>query len=191
VQGAALFAPTLVLDGWGIPWYAKLFGLVQHHRIADLIEFKEREPFGVKDPRVRSLVTAAIQSGDSSQAGQLSTPGSSMLELRRLAGIVRSELSEIKQPVLILHPREDDRASIRNAFYLQRNLGGTVDMVVLDDSYHIITMDRQRHIVIERSAAFAQRLAADADQRASTAAAIRSVVSRIPVGGPAGKRSVA
>lgn len=192
VHGAALFAPTLTLDGWGIPWYARLFRLVPSRRLADMIEFREREPFGVKDPRVRSLVTAAIQSGDSSQAGQLSTPGSSMLELRWLVDQVRAELPRIKQPVLIVHPREDDRASIRNAFYLQQRLGGTVDMVVLDDSYHIVTMDRQRHIVIDRCAAFARRLMDEVEQRASAAAAIHSVVSRLPSTSKSGAgRSVA
>jgi carboxylesterase len=44
--------------------------------------------------------------------------------------------------------------------YLQRHLGGMVDMVVLDDSYHIVTVDRQRHVVIDRSVAFAHALIA-------------------------------
>lgn len=154
VHGAALFAPTLKLDGWSIPWYARLFRLVWHRRVADLFDFVEREPFGIKDARVRGLVTAALQSGDSSQAGQLSTPGSTMLELRRLASSVRRSLSRIRQPVLVLHPRDDDRASLRNAFHLQRNLRGRVEAVVLDDCYHIITLDRQRHVVLERTSQF-------------------------------------
>jgi carboxylesterase len=158
VDGAVLFAPTLWLDGWGIPWHACLFNLVHHKWCADLFGFREREPFGVKDARVRSLVTAAIQSGDSSQAGQLVTPGSSMLEMRWLAQSVRRRLRSIRQPVLSLHPRQDDRASLNNTLYLQQRLGGRVETVVLDDSYHIITMDRQRQTVIDRTAAFARRL---------------------------------
>lgn len=159
VHGAALFAPTLRLDGWGIPWYARLFDLVHQKWCAELFDFSEREPFGVKDPRVRALVASAIQSGDSSQAGQLKNPGSSMLEMRWLANRVRRELSSIAQPVLVLHPRDDDRASLGNAIHLQRKLAGRVEAVVLDDSYHVITMDRQRHTVIERTAAFAERVA--------------------------------
>ena len=30
VQGAALYAPTLRLNGWGVPWYARLFDIVPH-----------------------------------------------------------------------------------------------------------------------------------------------------------------
>jgi carboxylesterase len=158
VHGAALFAPTLKLDGWGVPWYSMLFNLVRDRRTADLVVFSEREPYGIKDPRVRALVMAAINSGDSSKAGQFSNPGRVMLELRWLVNTVRRELGSIRQPTLIVHPRDDDRASLRNAAYLQRALGGTVDTCVLDDSYHIVTVDRQRHLVVERTAAFARRI---------------------------------
>ncbi|MCL4766493.1 MAG: alpha/beta fold hydrolase [Hyphomicrobiaceae bacterium] len=174
VHGLALYAPTLQLDGWGIPWYARLFGLVWHRRVADLIDFDEREPYGIKDPRVRGLVTAAIQSGDSSQAGQLSTPGRSMLELRWLAGTVRRSLGRIGQPVLLLHPRDDDRASLRNAFHLQKSLCGSVETVVLEDSYHVVTLDRQRHVVMERTSRFAADVRQRIEDRAARAATIRA-----------------
>jgi len=154
VHGLALYAPTLWLDGWSVPWYARLFDLVQTHWFANKINFVEREPYGIKDSRLRQMVKDALLSGDSSQAGFFSTPGGPMLELRRLVKVVLGELSSIKQPALILHPREDDRSSIRNSFHLQRNLGGLVDMVVLEDSYHIITVDRQRDIVVGRSVSF-------------------------------------
>jgi carboxylesterase len=160
VQGVAAYAPTLKLDGWSIPWYARLFRVVGFRRFADLFEFVERDPYGVKDARVRTLVTAALQSGDSSQAGQFATPGSSMLELRWLADTVRAELNRIEQPVLVLHPRHDDRASLQsNALYLQKRLPGLVETVVLDDSYHIVTLDRQRQEVVDRTVAFAERVA--------------------------------
>ncbi|MFO7298520.1 MAG: alpha/beta fold hydrolase [Pseudomonadota bacterium] len=154
VHGAVLYAPTLRLDGWSIPWYARLFRLVQQRWVADLFDFTERDPYGIKDPRVRGLVTAALESGDSSQAGQLSTPGSSMLEMRRLVNSVLCSLKSIRQPVLLMHPREDDIASLRNTFHLQKHLGGPVQVTVLDDSYHIITLDRQRDLVLERTLRF-------------------------------------
>ena len=158
VHGAALFAPTLKLDGWGVPWYSMLFNLVRDRRTADLVRFSEREPYGIKDPRVRALVMAAINSGDSSKAGQFTNPGRVMLELRWLVDTVRRELGSIRQPALIVHPRDDDRASLRNAAYLQGALGGMVDTCVLDDSYHIVTVDRQRDLVVQRTAAFARRI---------------------------------
>jgi carboxylesterase len=158
VHAAVLFAPTLKLDGWGVPWYSVLFNLVRTRRGADLVSFSEREPYGIKDPRVRALVTAAIASGDSSKVGQLTNPGSVMLEMRWLVNIVKRELRQIRQPTLIVHPRHDDRASLGNAAHLQKALGGLVDTCVLDDSYHVITIDRQRDLVVQRTAAFADAL---------------------------------
>jgi carboxylesterase len=159
VHATTLFAPTLKLDGWGVPWYSIFFNLVRSEWGANLVRFAERDPYGIKDPRVRALVTAAINSGDSSQAGQMCNPGRVMLEMRRLVTVVRRELPRITQPTLIIHPRHDDRASLGNAAYLQVALGGRVETCVLDDSYHVITIDRQRDIVVERAAAFAKRIA--------------------------------
>ena len=104
VQGCALYAPTLRLDGWGVPWYARLFGLVQQKWVANRFDFAEREPYGIKDPRVRALVSAAIESGDSAKAGMFKVPGGSMLELRRLVNAVRRRAHEVTQPVLLVHP---------------------------------------------------------------------------------------
>jgi len=47
-------------------------------------------------------------------------------------------------------------------------LGGRVDTVVLDDSYHVVTMDRQRDIVAERTVALAQSLETASAQRQSS-----------------------
>jgi carboxylesterase len=68
--------------------------------------------------------------------------------------VVKPELGRVRQPALIIHPRNDDMASLKNAYYLQANLGGLVETLILDDSYHMVTLDQQRHIVAERTASF-------------------------------------
>jgi carboxylesterase len=158
VTGLALYAPSLWLDGWGVPWHAGLFRLVTVKWFADWFPFAERHPWGVKDPRLRALIERAIKSGDSSRAGVAALPGSLMLELRWLVERVKLEIGEVRQPALIVHPREDDRASLRNLHYLQGSLGGLTETVVLDDSYHLVTLDRQRQIVVARTLEFAARL---------------------------------
>jgi carboxylesterase len=160
VQGVACMAPTVWLNGWSVPWYARLFRIVQHKWFANLIQFTEREPFGIKDKRMREMVVEALHSGDASQAGVYSTPGGPMLEFRWLVDIVKKQLPSIKQPTLIIHPREDDRADLGNAFYLQRHLAGPVDVTILEDSYHIVTIDKQRDVVAERTVGFVARVAA-------------------------------
>ena len=107
-------------------------------------------------------------SSDSSAAGVFCTPLRSFANFNSLVSVVKRQLSKIKTPALIIHPREDDIADIDNAYYLQRKLGGLVDMVVLDDSYHIITLYRQRSVVVERSVEFAHAVAADISVGATT-----------------------
>ena len=159
ILGTAVYAPPLRLDGWGIPWYAMFFNLIRHRWGANLFRFDERHPYGIKDKRIREMVVTALQSGDSSAVGQNTIPGSLMIELRWLSQEVRRKLGGITKPVMIIHPRDDDRASLRNTAYLQRNLGGMVECHIFDNSYHIVTMDRQRDLVVDHTINFADSLA--------------------------------
>ena len=133
-----------------MPWYS-IFNLVRHQWVANFVRFSEREPYGHQGPRIRKLVTAAIKSGDSSKAGQFTNPGRIIAGDALAGAIVKGELARIRQPTLIIHPRDDDRAGLGNAAYLQGALGGMVEACVLDDSYHVITVDRQRDLVVQRT----------------------------------------
>ena len=121
VHGLTLFAPTFRFDGWSIPWYGRFFDLVNDNWSADKFLFSETEPYGIKNVRFREFVMNAINSDDSSEAGLPGTPGRSLMQLRYLTKVVRRELPTIRQHALVLHPREDDRASLGNAELLQRN----------------------------------------------------------------------
>ncbi|MFM9848129.1 MAG: alpha/beta hydrolase [Hyphomicrobiaceae bacterium] len=158
VQGTILLAPTLWLNGWLIPWYARLFNLVFSRSVARFVWFPDIPPHGIKDQRIREFIRSALFGGDSSIAGLPSTPGVAVLEHRWLVNATKRVLGTITQPTLILHAREDDYADLNNASFLQRKLGGMVDTVVLDDSYHIITVDRQRHVVVDRATQFVERV---------------------------------
>ncbi len=158
VSALVLYAPSLWLDGWGVPWYAKLFRLVTQKWLADYVGFSECDPWGVKAPHIRARVQRAIAGGESARAGIAALPGSTMLELRGLVRKVRNELGNVRQPTLIVHPRQDDRASLRNLEFLQNKLGGLTEALVLDDSYHLVTLDRQRQLVVRRTLEFASGL---------------------------------
>ena len=157
VAAVTLFSPTLWPDGWAIPKTFKLFRLVRHKWFAKFFFFRESAPHGLKDERMRRFVTGAIEN-QPGMADRLSGfTGGTILEFRWMVEAVRSALGSVKQPVLIVHPREDDRSSLANAAELQRRLGGIVETVVIDDSYHVCTLDKQRDLVVERAMAFADR----------------------------------
>ncbi len=156
VQAVTLYSPALWLSGSHVPWYAPLFQLVTSKWFANLFRFPFPSHVGIKDQRIRDFIRNALSGDGATPAG---APGGAVLERRRLANKVMKELGRITQPALIIHSREDDYAGLDNATYLQQKLAGPVDLTVLDDSYHMVTVDRQRHIVVERTAAFLDRLA--------------------------------
>jgi carboxylesterase len=158
VHAVALYSPTLWLSGRQIPWYLPLFRMIDSKWIANLFRFPVPIHVGIKDKRIRDFICSAMAS-EGSKASPASTPGGAVLERRRLAKEVMKSLNRISQPVLIMHAREDDYAGLDNAAYLQRELAGPVDLVVLDDSYHMVTVDRQRHVVLDRTTAFVSRIA--------------------------------
>ena len=80
VQGTLLYAPTLWLSGWSIPWYERLFCLLFLKPFANLFSFADRAPHGIKDPRIRDVIMKAMCDGDTSQAGLLNMPGGSIWE---------------------------------------------------------------------------------------------------------------
>jgi carboxylesterase len=82
---------------------------------------------------------------------------------------VRPLLGRISQHTLIFHPRLDDQSDIKNTMTLQRKLAGMVEVCVLDDSYHLVTLDRQRNYVAERSIEFAERVIAQVTARKAVA----------------------
>ena len=172
VQGVALFAPTLWLNGWAMPWYTKLFELVRFRWMANMMIFADTATLGIKCPRVREFVRGALECAEGCEMGTSGTPGGLVLEHRRMVRAALRRLRQVEQPVLIVHSREDDHADLDNVKYLQRELAGTVDVLVLDDSYHMITLDKQRHVVVERTQAFVESLLAEVRPRSGTGAVL-------------------
>lgn len=158
VQATALLAPTLWLNGWMIPWYARLFALVRFKWLANLFSFAHHAPYGIKDARIRDFIKRSRAANRGAETGHAVTPGVLILEHRRLVNAVRKLVPYIRQPSLIVHPLEDDYAAMSNATYLRSALSGPVELVVLDDCYHIVTVDRQRHLVVEAIDSFAATL---------------------------------
>jgi carboxylesterase len=157
VQSLTLFAPTLWPNGWTIPWYFNFFRLVHQKWFARLFYFRQRAPYGIKDDRIRNFVFDSYKSDDRPIEDLFGRGGGLVFEFLRLAREVKRGLGEIRQNTMIFHPREDDQSSLSNALLLQRKLGGLVETVVLDDCYHMVTLDKQRNLVVDRAVDFVER----------------------------------
>ena len=145
--GIALYSTTLDYDGWNISRFRFLLPFVLALPFGHRIRITEAFPFGIKDSRLRNLVVSQMAAGDSGAAGLPSLVGTSLGELRKLVVRVKSGMKRVEAPALVIHSVEDDMSSAGNALYLARNLGGPVRTVLLNDCYHMITVDRQREEV--------------------------------------------
>ncbi len=119
----------------------------------------ETEPYGIKDERIRNRIVGAMLSGDSQAAGLAGFPWPSLAEFQRLSLHVRRRIGRVRAPCLIAHSSNDDVASLRNARIVQRGVRAPVETLLLDNSYHMVTVDQDRGQLIEQSAAFFQQIA--------------------------------
>ena len=158
VHGLVLLSPTFWPNGWAMPWYARLLRLLGSKGLADLLSLNDRPPFGIKDDELRRAMLAEREHDGRPVEDIIGRGGGTMLEVKWLADTVVPELPSVSQPCLIFHPRHDDRSSLSASQLLQRKLNGIVDLVVLEDSYHLVTLDRQRTFVLERTLDFADAL---------------------------------
>jgi carboxylesterase len=167
--GLTLFSTTIWYDGWNINRFHFLLPLVLRLPFRDWYRFDEEFPYGIKDERLRRRVIAQMFSGDSAAAGLPGLSAPSLRQLRELITIVKKEVPTIKTPSLILHASDDDITGVRNALFLQDNLAGPRRTVLLDDCYHMITVDRQRELVVRLSGDFIAETAKAVEQIASAA----------------------
>jgi carboxylesterase len=171
VAGVGVYGATFRYDGWSIPWSARLSFLLPLAKKLGLGRdraFLEQPPYGLRDERLRAQISAAMHSGDSTIAGLLGNPWHSLADLYQLAAAVRRQLPQVTSPCLVAHASEDDVASTRNAELVIDNVSGPTELLLLKNSYHMITIDKERRTLIERSARFFDAIVAG--QPLSTAA---------------------
>jgi carboxylesterase len=162
VDGLGLYGTTFFHDGWATPPIGRLaFLLPLLTRVGigrDRVS-AETEPYGIKDERIRNRIVGAMLSGDSQAAGLAGFPWPSLAEFQRLSLHVRRRIGRVRAPCLIAHSSNDDVASLRNARIVQRGVRAPVETLLLDNSYHMVTVDQDRGQLIEQSAAFFQQIA--------------------------------
>jgi len=163
VAGVVALSPTFRYDGWSMPAYTRLSFLLPLFRALGIGRhsvFMEAPPYGIKDGALRERVVAQMHAGDSAAAGLPGNPWWSVIELRALSAHVRRNLDAVRAPCLVMHARHDDIAAASNAQDIVRGVRhAPVELVLLDDSYHMITIDRERRTVLARTVAFAQAVA--------------------------------
>lgn len=163
VRGLGLYGTTFRHDGWAIPWTGRLaflLPLVCRLGFGRDRSFMEPPPYGIKDERIRDRIAGTMLSGDSAAAGLPGNPWPALAEFIRLVRDVRPRLPSVRAPCLAVHASNDDVASLSNVAIVRRRLGAPLRELLLHDSYHMVTVDRERQALIAASSGFFRELGA-------------------------------
>lgn len=164
ISGVATLSATFFYDGWNVPRLRQRFllPLVIYSPLRFFLSYHEPSPYGIKDDRIRTMIDAVYRGqceGLPETYGYSEFPGVTIRETFRLIAAAKRELATIVAPLLIVHSTEDDMASLKNAAFLADSVSSRlVEKFYIDDTYHVLTLDKRRDDVAARVAGFFIRL---------------------------------
>ncbi len=174
VSGIGVLSPTFFYDGWNTPWHDFLLPLAMKlvpYRWQHLFFHLDGPPYGIKDKFLQEEVRAAYRPGEifrewldawwpanrrgSSEAPSAASKGhpifplKTLTEIDRLINRVKKTLHQVTAPTLIIQAKEDDMTSPRNATFVYEGIHSQKkELILLDDCYHVVTIDKQKKEVI-------------------------------------------
>ena len=155
IHALCLYSAPLRYDGWNVTWMRWFKYLGYYSPLRFMMSLAERPPYGLKDERIRQWVATQMEKRGSSAIGSSRSPLTGVVESERLMKDVRGKLHKVTAPTLIMHAVEDDLASPRNADIIERTVSAQqVRKVLLENCYHIITMDFEKERVAQETLAF-------------------------------------
>ncbi|MDO9378872.1 MAG: alpha/beta fold hydrolase [Nocardioidaceae bacterium] len=84
------------------------------------------------------------------------TPLHALHSMTRLWKDVAAHLDQVRAPVLLLRSRVDHVVDPTSGEWIRRHVGSGVREVVLENSYHVATLDHDADVVVAESLAFAE-----------------------------------
>ncbi|SAL44838.1 alpha/beta hydrolase family protein [Caballeronia choica] len=138
-------APPIYIDGWATPWYRAFRHLMYWLPfVPNRMRVDEDEPFGIKNALVRSIVKAKFERGDNFHYRWV--PLACIREVDRLRRIAKRGARALRCDTLVMHAREDELTSLKSAYFLRDHVE-RAEIVVLENSYHLICVDNDRQLV--------------------------------------------
>jgi carboxylesterase len=124
--------------------------------------------------RSRPAIGSDIKKAGVAEPSYDRTPVAAFVSLRKLWKVTLADLPKVTAPVLMFRSREDHVVEPLSAGLLREGATATtVRQVVLDDSYHVATLDNDAPVVFDSSVEFirsvAGETAADGEIAGSTA----------------------
>ena len=160
VAGVIPLSSTFFYDGWNISKFQQkvLLPIVLYSPLKYFLEWEEKSPYGIKCERTRALVHSILQNKDARTAdkiGYFKTPATVILESFHLIRATEKIMKEVTCPLLIVHSTEDEMASIKNAYYVEKHVSSKhIETMYIDDTYHVVTLDKRKDDIGKRMAEF-------------------------------------
>jgi len=109
-------------------------------------------------PRFAKGVGSDIKKGIKEPAYEL-TPIRATKQLALLLRLVRNNIKDVDQPILIFSSKEDHVVPPENQRWIYENVSSqTKELVTLENSYHVATMDYDLELIEQKSLEFIQKL---------------------------------
>ena len=155
IHALCLYSTTLYYDGWNVTKWRVMRALAYYTPLRYMLSYHERHPYGLKDERIRQWVAKQMEKGVETPAGAAKSPFTGVYQAERMMRHLRRNLQRITAPTLILHALEDDFASPKSADLVESRVSSpNVRKVILQDSYHIITLDNDKDRVAQETLDF-------------------------------------
>ena len=103
-------------------------------------------------------VAGDIADPNAKEVGYSQTPAAGLLSLIEGLRALKPLLTQIRTPALLLHSPQDHVVPPGTSRLLREKLGGPVEYVALDRSYHVATLDYDGPLINQRAVAFAERV---------------------------------
>ncbi len=175
VDALGVLSPTFIYDGWNTPRIRALLPFVMKvPPLRYLLFHADGPPFGIKDEQLQAHIRAAYhplalmresisgrwarwksyRAGTAIRAHAAASRGYPIFPLKTLTNIdrlitkVRARLGEVTAPTVILQASEDDMTGPSNGELVYNTIASRHKrLILLDDCYHVITVDKQRKAV--------------------------------------------
>lgn len=167
ISGVCCLAPTLFYDGWNTPWSRFILPLGYHTPLKHFFYFKEEPPYGIKNEAIQSRIhkyyaDAKLEDIENvEQYGYPFFPVTQLCQLKLLVRYLVKKLPGIRFPVQLVQAKDDDMTSVKNSKFIYDRIGSAKkEIVLLYNSYHVITADQERDTVAEKMGNFFQEVLA-------------------------------
>ena len=165
VKGVSCLAPTLFYDGWNTPWSKFILPLGYLTPLKYFSYFKEEPPYGIKNEAIQQRIhryyaKASLKDIENvEQYGYPYFPVAQLYQLNLLVRHLTKKLNLMRFPVQLVQAKDDDMTSIKNSKFIYERIGSSMkEIVLLYNSYHVVTADQERDVVAAKMENFFDKI---------------------------------